>query len=274
MSLLVGHRDTLSKIPNPIPPVLLLLGPEGVGKSIIARVLAHATGVRDSDYQRVQRLTKPEALAVAEHHATYPLASEVKVSVIDITRATPEALNAMLALLEDPPEYSRFILHSDSDPFLTVKSRCFILNFGLLSTDEVAQVLETKKVPEHVIADAARLSQGRVSVALEHARNYDARQSAMKVLKAVGTADGLELDRALLDALEKRKGEDTPAFADRQEVIASLIATALRNSIADPKNPLNAIPVPVRMDALTTLTGPGRSSLRIRAAALTLIPED
>lgn len=274
MSLLVGHRETLSRIPNPLPPVTLLMGPEGVGKSIAARILAYGTGVKDSDYQRIESLTKPAAREVAEHHSRHPLESAVRVSVIDLTIATPEASHAMLALLESPPPYSRFILHSDTTPFLTIRSRCFILNFGHLTEEEVAQVLEQQKVPEHVIPDAARLSQGRVSVALEHARNYTVRQHVQKILMAVAKQDAVELEKALLLATERVGREDGEALAARRSMVATLLARALRSSLGTPNHPLKFIPAHVRMDAMDVLEKEtSRPMLRVRSGVWRLIGE-
>ena len=272
MIIFVGHRETLSRIPNPLPPVLLLVGPEGVGKSIAARLIAHGTGVKTTDYQRIERLTKASALEVAEFHSRHPLESDVRVSVIDFTRATPEAAHAMLSLLESPPEYSRFILHSDAMPFLTIKSRSYILNFGHLSEDEVRQVLEAKKVPEHIIPDAARLSQGRVSVALEHARNYPVRQAVQKILMAVAKQDPAELEKALLAATEKAGRESPEELTERRSMVATLLARAVRTSIGQPDHPLNFIPAPVRLMAMDALESPNaRPMLRVRAGAWRLM---
>lgn len=274
MSVLVGHKETLARIPSPLPPALLLTGPEGVGKSIAARVLAYSTGVSDNDYQRLDIRTKSEALDVAKHHAMYPLESDVKVSVIDITKASPEGTTALLSLLENPPEYSRFILHSNTDPFLTIKSRCFHLQFGYLTTEEVKTVLKSKRVPEHTIEDAARLSQGRVSVALRHAEGYGARSHVQKILKAVVSQDPTEVENALRHALEKQIREDPHEGEARRSTVAALLATSVRTSIADSNHPLTFVPVPVRLEALRVFESPARAVLRVRAGTWLLVEDD
>lgn len=85
--------------------------------------------------------------------------------------ASPEAANALLKLLEEPPESSRFILTSGKPGSLldTIRSRALPIHLPPLPVTEVAAFLreECGADPEPAMR-AAGLSQGSIGVALGH----------------------------------------------------------------------------------------------------------
>lgn len=267
----VGHKQVLSSIPKPLPPSLLLTGPEGVGKRRVAQLLAFASGVKGMDFQNLGVLTREGSRELLQHHSSHPLESAVKTSVADLTGSSPEAVNAILKLLEEPPPYSRIILHSDREPLLTIRSRCFSVRFGVLTEAEVIEVLETLGLPEHTLADSARVSQGRVSLALDFARQYVARKHVRAVLLALQERSGSALDQALSEALEGERGEEMWAVWKRREVAANLFAGSLRNSLIDPTHVLSDRSSEVRTEAIKILESPSRPNLKMRSAAWVLM---
>jgi len=116
----------------------LFTGPEGVGKKTVALALAEELIgsaqhpdvhiIADEDPQikieAIRRLQKEINLKAYE--------GEYKVFIIDNAHTlTPEASNALLKILEEPPKKSLIILISDKPNLLfkTVISRCKILKF-------------------------------------------------------------------------------------------------------------------------------------------------
>ena len=85
--------------------------------------------------------------------------------------ASPEAANALLKLLEEPPKGSRFILTSSRSGSLldTIRSRALPVHLPPLPVSEVAVFLEEECGADPAAAmRAATLSQGSVGAALGH----------------------------------------------------------------------------------------------------------
>ena len=84
-----------------------------------------------------------------EHHVIYrPLLTSRKTCLInDAHRLTPNAANALLKTLEDPPDHSLFILITSRPSTLpaTVRSRCLSLRFALPTQAEVEEALRNKR---------------------------------------------------------------------------------------------------------------------------------
>jgi DNA polymerase-3 subunit delta' len=83
--------------------------------------------------------------------------------------ASPEAANALLKLLEEPPGAARFILTSSEPGLLlpTIRSRTVPLHVPSLSYEQVRGILEERGGLEPKVADwAARLGQGSPGRAL------------------------------------------------------------------------------------------------------------
>ncbi len=268
MKVIVGHSKVLKSIPNPLPQTLLITGPEGVGKRQIAKVFAVASGVEGLDFQNLGRLDKEQADAMLEHHSRYPLESSVKTTIADLTKATPEAVHSILKLLEEPPAYSRIILHSDTTPLLTIRSRCFSVQVGTLSDVEVREVLTRLKTPEHLLDEAVKASQGRVSRALAYVEQRDSRKAVEKILQAVAEQSGDMLESSLREALQP--GEDESVHR-RREVVAALLVRAIRASLTVTDHFLSFIPMNIRLHALGVLESSSRPVLKIRSAAWSLI---
>ena len=167
----------------------LFAGPEGVGKRLSARRFAQALlcetkpgegcGVCSSCRQ-AERMSHPDLLWIeATEGATHSIDAirELKRQVslkswggsyrlaviIEVERATEEAQNALLRLLEEPPSQTLFVLTSiQTERVLpTVRSRCKTIPFQSISEEIVTRVAqELWKCPSKEAALLARLSQG------------------------------------------------------------------------------------------------------------------
>ncbi len=127
--------------------------------------------------------------------------------------SSPEAANALLKLLEEPPADTRFVLTA-ADPrrlLPTIRSRAVPLRLGRLSEAEVAEVLG-RPAPEAEGAPGSAVGAGGGSAAYEAAAVF---------LDAVASGAGDRLERALRQ----------PAFAARGDFTAML--DALADTLAD-----------------------------------------
>jgi DNA polymerase III subunit gamma/tau len=147
----------------------LLTGPRGVGKTSIARIIAHA--VNDLPYEKDgvhldiieidaasnRRIDEIRDLREKVHIA--PTSAKYKVYIIDeVHMLTREAFNALLKTLEEPPEHIIFILATTEIHKLpdTIISRCISFNFRPI--DSTSMVRHLKYIAEKeklAIEDAA-----------------------------------------------------------------------------------------------------------------------
>ena len=259
-------RDTL-------PPCLVLAGPDGVGKRRVALALAkilncealtapEAGGTAASPdacgvcgaCRRIARGVHADVLIIepgetgsikvdgvrtaVDQAAFRPFEGRRRVVIIDdADRLVPEAQNALLKTLEEPPAASVFLLVTSRPHLLlaTVRSRCPELRFGGLPTGEIVDILVTRHQFEPTAALAAAVSaDGSVARALETGSgdHIQARQSAAAVLRALAAAPNpkrrLEMGKELAGA---RRGSRSSAAADRETLIRRLraLGTLLRD---------------------------------------------
>ena len=111
-----------------------------------------------------------------QHSATLkPYEGKCRVFIFQEASAlSPHASNALLKLLEEPPESTLFILLTSSGEsiFPTVVSRCQWIDLNPLPLDTIARELrEALETPPQEAAKLARLSAGRIGWALEAARD-------------------------------------------------------------------------------------------------------
>ena len=108
---------------NKISHAYLFTGPRGVGKTTVARILAHK--VNNLDYKSdnmpidiieidaASNRRIDEIRDLREKVKIAPVQSKYKVYIIDeVHMLTNEAFNALLKTLEEPPEHVIFIFHN------------------------------------------------------------------------------------------------------------------------------------------------------------------
>ncbi|HVO29582.1 MAG TPA: DNA polymerase III subunit delta' [bacterium] len=127
---------------------------------------------------------------------------------------TPQASNALLKTLEEPPAHSTWILVSTSPARLlpTIVSRCRIVRFGALDVETAAGLLAREGKMERGEARAiAGLLGGSVGRALgpdaEHFSQETRAQVIDEALDAIGAGGGKILDIA--EAWDKRAKDET-----------------------------------------------------------------
>jgi DNA polymerase-3 subunit delta' len=182
-----------------VPSALLFTGPKGVGKKKSAFSLAKALNCEDNpglgctscvSCVKIDRSLHPdihfftdetgaikiEDIRKLQRQITLkPYEARAKVFIIDNAhKMGPEASNAILKILEEPPEHSHIILISDK-PFLlfkTVISRCQIVKFGALGRDKLKNILKERyQLSEKISHYAAYFSEGRPQTAQEMAKD-------------------------------------------------------------------------------------------------------
>lgn len=217
----------------------LFVGPQGVGKRLTAMELAKALnclsprpeGAACDTCVSCRKMaatppTHPDLMVVtpegrfiktdqmrelqSEMYAR-PTEGRARVAIIDgAERLNAEAGNRVLKLLEEPPSYVVFVLltHNLSGVLPTIVSRCQIINFPPLATDEVAAYLqEQRKLNAGQAQLFAALSGGSIGRAVELEGSPEVlvrRDDAYDLLRRMADLDDVDL-LVQSEGLEKQK---------------------------------------------------------------------
>jgi DNA polymerase-3 subunit delta' len=138
-----------------------------------------------------------------------PMAGSRRVAILDDSnQMNEEGANAMLKTIEEPPENSLLILIADNLEAIlpTIRSRCQLLRFSALPTEDVADLLiehEITSDPEEA-ASAAAMSEGSLKTASQ-LLNPALRTLRSQLYEALSARDMQPIDVAkrIADAIEE-----------------------------------------------------------------------
>lgn len=265
---IVGQKhitDTLKSAikQDRISHAYLLAGPRGVGKTSIARILAHAVNgleykeniphldIIEIDAASNRRIDEIRELRERVHIA--PTSVKYKVYIIDeVHMLTREAFNALLKTLEEPPAHAIFILATTEAHRLpeTIISRTQRFNFKPIQVSDAVEHLqriaaaEGIKISDDALAIIAEHGEGsfRDSISLlDQVRGQDQPISADSLLTTLGVPPRhIALDllglaytndkRKLLSQLDALKFQGFQA-----PLIAKQLSRLIRSRLADGK---------------------------------------
>ena len=186
----------------------LFTGPKGVGKTSVARILAHEiNGLKYTDdsghidiieIDAASNRKLEETKSLIEKIYVAPVSAKYKVYIIDeVHMLTPESFNALLKTLEEPPEHAVFILATTEAHKLpeTIVSRTQRFQFKPIESTKIAEHLKYIAEQEKIEVDRQALEliaehgQGsfRDSIGLlDQAANYDRPVTALTVSILLG----------------------------------------------------------------------------------------
>lgn len=215
----------------------LFLGPEGIGKNLTAKTFAKALNCennlsdscdRCSSCLKMEKLTHPdlhfispslssntdkfEAIKIEDIRQLQRdinlKAYEAKKKIFIIDNAhnlTPEASNAMLKILEEPPPDSLIILisHKPSLLFKTIISRCQILKFYPLPREKLKEILKSNYgLDNHQAHFLAYFSEGRLGLALK-LKDKDTLREKNRIIDEFGLYNRPHLEDSLTQSREE-----------------------------------------------------------------------
>lgn len=264
---LLGHDSVLTRLRNALQRgrlghAFLFVGPEGVGKRRVAQHVAQGllceTNApetldpcgRCAGCRQVETASHPDFFEIAKpadkmelpialmqqlvgQLGLKPARGAHKIAVVDdADLLNEESANCFLKTLEEPPPGSLLILISSAveTQLATIVSRCQVLRFNPLSTDEVASLMVSLGAAEESTArKLAQVGAGSVGRALESASEewVEARGwilDGLGALPAGSVALARELQRFVADA-----GKDAAPRRARARQVVLLAADFYRN---------------------------------------------
>lgn len=224
---IIGHEDIVKHFKSSIElgkvsHAYILNGEKGVGKKTLANVVAKSLQCESGNPDPCGECTsclqvesnnqpdiiwinheKPNVISVDEVRSQIvndidlkPYRSKYKIYIVpDAQMLNPQAQNALLKTLEEPPEYAIIMLLTDNvDKFLpTILSRCIVLNFKPVQPLEMIEYLEEQLGIEKAKAKfCADFAQGNLGKAVRLAISPDyneIKEDSVRLLRRIHEMD-------------------------------------------------------------------------------------
>ncbi len=191
-------------------------------------------------------ITVDEIRRLRSHYSQTSANAGWRITIIDaIDDMNPSAANALLKLLEEPPEKALFLLvcHQPTLILPTIRSRCSKLSCHPLNAEQVGKVLAglgCDSEDRHLVA-LAELSDGSpgTAVQLVDGQGVEIYGEIVRILSGAPAMDRALVDR-LADSCSGRNNER------RFDIVLRLLAVALarlaRFSVLGEKNMTESVP--------------------------------
>ena len=197
-------KNTLEKSikTNQITHSYLMIGIPGIGKKLLAKeyakeILGSNDIINNPDFLCIEpdgNSIKIEQIRnLQKEIQEKPIISNKKVYIIDdADLMTKEAQNCLLKTLEEPPEFAIIILiGSNENAFLpTIKSRCMILHFNILSDLEIKSYLQEQYNELNVTQSMLDIAGGSIGRAINL---KDKQEQYSKVEEIINNLDKKDL---------------------------------------------------------------------------------
>ena len=197
-------KNTLEKsiTTNQITHSYLMIGIQGIGKKLLAKeyakeILGSNDIINNPDFLCIEpdgNSIKIEQIRnLQKEIQEKPIISNKKVYIIDdADLMTKEAQNCLLKTLEEPPEFAIIILiGSNENAFLpTIKSRCMILHFNILSDLEIKSYLQEQYNELNVTQSMLDIAGGSIGRAINL---KDKQELYLKVEEIINNLDKKDL---------------------------------------------------------------------------------
>jgi len=177
--------------------------------------------------------------SLIKESAFMPMIMKYRVFIIDEAHMiTPDAFNALLKTLEEPPPGVIFILATTNPEKLpkTIVSRCALVNFGRASKKDIIHMLKRIALSEKVSID-----EKVYELIASHAENSF--RDASKVIEELIIQKKLTLEEAILilgvakndilEILEKKELKEALSFANEFVSSGGSVKHLLENTLAE-----------------------------------------
>lgn len=231
----VGHKDIIKYIRNAVSEdqvshAYILNGQRGAGKKLLANLFAmtllcekggpdpcnecHSCRQADSgNHPDIIRVTheKPNSISVDDIRGQVnntimikPYQGPYKIYIIDQADImTPQAQNALLKTIEEPPEYAVILLLTENADLLlpTINSRCVMLKLRNIRDTLIRKYLMEKlEIPDYKADMCTAFAQGNLgrAIMLANSEHFnEIREEAVQLLKYIHEMELSEIVQAV-----------------------------------------------------------------------------
>jgi len=212
----LGHKEQVKSlqavIKKGVTHSFLFVGPAGVGKTTLARIVANEIGcseIREIDAATHTGIDAMREVTAALQYRAFGGGSKA-VIIDECHRLSAAAWDSLLKILEEPPEHVYWMLCTTNSGKIpkTIKTRCVEYNLGIVNKDDIFDLLtlvneaEGFKLDEDSLNHIARNADGSVRQALVNlslCSSADSKAEVAKLLqKAEESSEVVELCRMLL----------------------------------------------------------------------------
>lgn len=231
----VGHKDIIKYIRNAVSEnkvshAYIMNGERGSGKKMLANLFAttlqcekggpdpcnecHSCKQAESgNHPDIIHVTheKPNTISVEDIRTQVnndilikPYQGPYKIYIIsEADLMTPQAQNALLKTIEEPPEYAVIFLLTENAQMLlpTITSRCVMLKLRNIKDTLIRKYLmETMRVPDYKADMCAAFAQGNMgrAIMLANSEHFnEIREEAVQLLKYIDEMDLSEVMKAI-----------------------------------------------------------------------------
>ena len=232
---IVGHEQIIEHLKNAITMdkvshAYIFNGPEYSGKMMLAEAFAMALQCEEHNSEGCMNCRsckqtadrnqpdiiyvsheKPNTISVDDIRQQLnndivikPYSSKYKIYIVDeAEKMNPQAQNALLKTIEEPPAYAVImLLTTNADSFLqTILSRCITLNLKSVKDETIRKYLMSHyQIPDYQADICTAFAQGNVGKAIQLASSDDFNElkaAALQLLKRLEDIDLYELGAAI-----------------------------------------------------------------------------
>lgn len=231
----VGHRDIIEYIQSAVQKdkvshAYILNGERGSGKKLLANLFAMTLQCQNSksdpcydchdcrqimsgNHPDVIRVTheKPNTISVDDVRTQInndimikPYSGKYKIYIVpEADLMTPQAQNAILKTIEEPPAYAIiFLLTENTESLLpTIRSRCVVLKLRNIKDKLIKKYLmEEMEIPDYQAEICASFAQGNMgkAIALASSEHFnEIKEEMIQLMKYINEMDIAEIVRAI-----------------------------------------------------------------------------
>ena len=232
---IVGHEQIIEHLKNAITMdkvshAYIFNGPEYSGKMMLAEAFAMALQCEENNPEGCMKCRsckqaadrnqpdiiyvsheKPNTISVDDIRQQLnndivikPYSSKYKIYIVDeAEKMNPQAQNALLKTIEEPPAYAVImLLTTNADSFLqTILSRCITLNLKSVKDETIRKHLMSHyQIPDYQADICTAFAQGNVGKAIQLASSDDFNElkaATLQLLKRLEDIDLYELGAAI-----------------------------------------------------------------------------
>ncbi|MGD8707128.1 MAG: AAA family ATPase [Nitrosopumilaceae archaeon] len=228
-------------------------GPPGCGKTTLARILTNELECHVNDLREINMGNNrgiDTAREIINNVYFQPMYGKTKVYLLDeVHKSTSEFQNAMLKIVEEPPEHVYFVFCTTEPERVinTIKSRCACYSVSLLPEKRIKKLLfsicekENIELKEEYFDEIAKASAGsprQALIILDQVKGVEEKYITKSIQK-YSDRDAVDVKKLCRALLERRnwkviskiiKGIEAEPETVRRAVLGYMAAVALNNS--------------------------------------------